>query len=79
MGSKPRMDKLKRLTSAEVRQARAFLYKRGARTVPPDEFAGTAKDMALSFAQLWNEIWKENQCEPFKRKLSRSKRLMVAR
>ena len=49
----------KRPTSAETRQARAFLYKRGARTVPPDEFAGTAKDMALTFAELWAQIWKE--------------------
>jgi hypothetical protein len=47
-------------TSAEIRQARAFLYKRGARTVPPDEFAGTAKDMALTFAELWKTIWEEN-------------------
>jgi hypothetical protein len=52
-------------TSVEIRQARAFLYKRGARAVPPDEFAGTAKDMALTFAELWKTIWEEKDGREF--------------
>jgi hypothetical protein len=33
--------------------------------VPPDEFAGTAKDMALTFAELWKTIWEEKDGREF--------------
>jgi hypothetical protein len=40
--------------------------------VPPDEFAGTAKDMALTFAELWKTIWEEKDGrEPPVRNLER--------
>ena len=50
---------LKAPTAKEVRQARLFLRSRGARSIQPAEFAGTAKEMALSFAALWSAILEE--------------------
>jgi len=47
-----------RVTPKERRQARAFLYQIGvpAQVISPEDYAGAAKDLGLTFAGLWEVV-----------------------